>query len=813
MASKVIALYPGRFQPFSGHHYKAYQWLAQKFGPQNTYIVTSNKVEPIKSPLNFDEKKRIMVKHGVPEGNIVMAKNVYAPQELLQNMDPDTSVVFMVGSKDMSDDPRFTVGKKKDGSPTYFQKYDGKNMEGFAKHGYLIIAPHVSMDIKGVGEMSGTNVRKALSNPKSDKEQFKSIFGWYDPEIEKMLKSKFGAVSESIANLLENRAISRLILLEMLMEGGNAIPSSIPVDKDDVKKVVAAVKSAMPKELSSKVQTDIGSSGYKVQSGDIDIFLDEDAVIEFFGAKDANEAKKALKSYFEKQGLPSVIKGRNVHVGVPYKDQKAQVDVMVIKDSSTVAPWHQHGPRGAYSDPEFKGSDLFILMNSIGKALGYKFDAFGANLVRRDDNRVVARDRDKVAKILLNKNATGEDLNSVKTVLKALENDPKRDEKLAQAKEDEKKGLIRLNFGLQEQILSEADGARIQHPEDLIYWDGSKGAKKALQALQNIDPKQVSVKWDGAPAVVFGYDENGNFIFTDKAAFSAKGYDGKAKSSQELSKMIVDRGARSGKDYSEFGQKMAGLFDLAKKATPKKKGFYYGDMLYFTKPKQESGNFVFQPNVVKYSIPLNTELGKKISNSEAGIVVHYFMTPTGETEKVGENDFPSNSRLLVMPPTFAQTPPNPSKELVSKASSTVSKASSADKLLDKGTLSSQKMTDLPDILYNYTNNRVEDINKLSASDFLSFLSSNTKISGTKKQKVEDYVKQNSAEFDNVFNVVKSIAELKNNLVSQLDSTSGDVTATINGKPGGEGYVINSGGDKIKLVNRGGFTAANKAVQR
>ena len=81
------------------------------------------------------------------------------------------------------------------------------------------------------------------------------------------------------------------------------------------------------------------------------------------------------------------------------------------------------------------------------------------------------------------------------------------------------------------------------------------------------------------------------------------------------------------------------------------------------------------------------------------------------------------------------------------------------------------MTDLPDILYNYTNNRVEDINKLSASDFLSFLSSNTKISGTKKQKIEDYVKQNSAEFDNVFNVVKSIAELKNNLVSQLDSTS------------------------------------------
>ena len=46
--------------------------------------------------------------------------------------------------------------------------------------------------------------------------------------------------------------------------------------------------------------------------------------------------------------------------------------------------------------------------------------------------------------------STGEDLNSVKTILRALENDPQRDQKLAQAREDETKGLLVLPKKLEE---------------------------------------------------------------------------------------------------------------------------------------------------------------------------------------------------------------------------------------------------------------------------------------------------------------------------------------------------------------------------
>jgi len=239
-----------------------------------------------------------------------------------------------------------------------------------------------------------------------------------------------------------------------LLEGGNAIPTSIPVAKNDVADIVSAAKKSLPSELIKRIQTDIGSAGYKIESGDIDLMVEAEDVVALFQTQDEKNpvlaAKKALEAYFRGKGIEAKTNGNNVSIGIPYKNAVAQVDVMVIHDAAIVAPYHQHGPRGSYADPDFKGQPIFILMNSIGKALGYKFDAFGAKLMRRDDNTVVARDRDSVAKALLNPKAAGEDLDSVKSILRALENDPMKDAKLAQAREDEAKGLITLPKKIEE---------------------------------------------------------------------------------------------------------------------------------------------------------------------------------------------------------------------------------------------------------------------------------------------------------------------------------------------------------------------------
>jgi hypothetical protein len=203
MIKHVIAIYPGRFQPFGKHHAAAFKWLQKEFGQGNAYIVTSDKVDPPKSPFNFKEKQEIISHYGF--NNLVQVKNPYKAEELMSNFNPeDTAVVFMVGEKDMLEDPRFKIGTKKDGSPSYFQNYKENkgNLQGFDKHGYLITAPHVSIAIPGYGEMSGTELRNVLGTKTVSREEkakaFKDIFGWYDKKTADMIFDKLEPLTESV---------------------------------------------------------------------------------------------------------------------------------------------------------------------------------------------------------------------------------------------------------------------------------------------------------------------------------------------------------------------------------------------------------------------------------------------------------------------------------------------------------------------------------------------------------------------------------------------------------------------------------------
>ena len=241
-----------------------------------------------------------------------------------------------------------------------------------------------------------------------------------------------------------------------LYEGGNAISNAEPVNKEDVPGVIEHAKRILPSALLKNLQVDIGSAGFKkVPAGDIDLMVEAEDVVNMFQTQDNPKGpvaagKRSLQTYLTAKGYESSITGRNVHVGIPYKQQAtgqnkvAQVDYMVIKDAAIVAPYHQHGPRDMYSDPSFKGQQNFVLMASIATYLGLKFDPFGAFLVRRDNDEVVARKRADVAKILLGPNAKESSLDSVKSMMSALQNDPDREGKLTQAYQDQAKGKLTL---------------------------------------------------------------------------------------------------------------------------------------------------------------------------------------------------------------------------------------------------------------------------------------------------------------------------------------------------------------------------------
>jgi len=190
---KVIAIYPGRFQPAGRHHAAAWVWLQTMFGAQETYLATSDIVNPPNSPFAFHEKQEILKEHGVPDEKIVQTKNPYQANEITSQFDPDTTaVVFMVGEKDMKEDVRFknVGGTLKSGKAAYYKdfKENKDKLEPLSKHGYLITAPHISLNVPGHGEMSGTSLRSFLKN--ASEGQFSAVMGWFDIELYNMIQSK-----------------------------------------------------------------------------------------------------------------------------------------------------------------------------------------------------------------------------------------------------------------------------------------------------------------------------------------------------------------------------------------------------------------------------------------------------------------------------------------------------------------------------------------------------------------------------------------------------------------------------------------------
>ena len=195
----ILAIYPGRFQPMGRHHKAAYDWLAKKFGKENTYVVTSDKTEPQRSPLSFVEKKKVINRHGIK--NVVQVKSPYFPTELLEKFDPEkTVIVYMIGEKDagrLGGYKRLMAYNKTTAIPY-------KDITN--PYAYYVYAPHVSFDIPGFGEMSGTNIRKALGDREAKlselESRFKDIMGWFDAGIFNMVINKMnerrGQVKEDV---------------------------------------------------------------------------------------------------------------------------------------------------------------------------------------------------------------------------------------------------------------------------------------------------------------------------------------------------------------------------------------------------------------------------------------------------------------------------------------------------------------------------------------------------------------------------------------------------------------------------------------
>ena len=163
----------------------------------------------------------------------------------------------------------------------------------------------------------------------------------------------------------------------------------------------------------------------------------------------------------------------------------------------------------------------------------------------------------------------------------------------------------------------------LEHLEDDIINRGSKGGQNAINFLKSIrnmlagsSNKKVNmtVKWDGAPAIICGTNpENGKFFVGTKSVFNKN-------------PKINYTNADIRKNHSgELATKLSiALRELSRLGI---KGVLQGDFLFARSDLKKidmdgDAMISFTPNTITYAVPVASNIGRQISRAKMGIVFH-----------------------------------------------------------------------------------------------------------------------------------------------------------------------------------------------
>jgi hypothetical protein len=175
------------------------------------------------------------------------------------------------------------------------------------------------------------------------------------------------------------------------------------------------------------------------------------------------------------------------------------------------------------------------------------------------------------------------------------------------------------------QFLAENKNTHMEHLEDSILNHGVNGTRDAINFLRSLrdmlagtakSKVNVSVKWDGAPAIFCGTDpSDGKFFVAKKGIFNKNPMVYKTNAD-------IDADTK-GKDSLNSKLKLA-LAEFPKLGI---KGVVQGDFLYDKSDLkvvdiEGEPHITFHPNTIVYAVPKNSELGKQILGSKVGVVWH-----------------------------------------------------------------------------------------------------------------------------------------------------------------------------------------------
>jgi len=201
-----------------------------------------------------------------------------------------------------------------------------------------------------------------------------------------------------------------------------------------------------------------------------------------------------------------------------------------------------------------------------------------------------------------------------------------------------------------EDVLTEFKRTHLEHIEDIIITDGYVGGQAVVEYFRGLlltlkgtssEAMSVSVKWDGAPAVVCGTNpDNGRFFVGTKSVFSK---------TPKINYTKKDIATNHGTD--ELGQKLLKCLVHLKKLNIQ--GVVQGDLLYTDEGitrKNIDGkpHLTFTPNTITYAVPEDGELAKQIDRAKLGIIFH--------TTYAGDSLATMNAQGGADVSSFAQSP-------------------------------------------------------------------------------------------------------------------------------------------------------------
>ena len=163
----------------------------------------------------------------------------------------------------------------------------------------------------------------------------------------------------------------------------------------------------------------------------------------------------------------------------------------------------------------------------------------------------------------------------------------------------------------------------LEHLEDDIINRGSKGGQNAINFLKSIrnmlagsSNKKVNmtVKWDGAPAIICGTNpENGKFFVGTKSVFNKN---------PKINYTNAD--IRKNHSGELAGKLILALRELSRLGI---KGVLQGDFLFAKSDLKKidmdgDAMISFTPNTITYAVPVASNIGRQISRAKMGIVFH-----------------------------------------------------------------------------------------------------------------------------------------------------------------------------------------------